>query len=270
MTDVRYAEFLAELENTRYPFTAAASLTNRKVILLEGTFLDAHIYAAAGGSRYYLAQIKVTATQIEFTVGNFTDKAVATGVIPLPVQQNSVRLVDTLGRPAGILVSEPARLASVIAWGTGTQIFELEQTEFCVSCQMPVAPIGVTGFQLPDGQILSGKVWLVGEEGVIIQKVDVLNRQGETVSLIQPSVVGDPLFRQRSCNDNGQYVPQIPVQSIVAVNENDEDYEYPLTPDTYGNISINMYDGYAEKAALRIRTSTAGVYFEVAGTPVTE
>jgi hypothetical protein len=96
----------------------------------------------------------------------------------------------------GVLVSEPPRLAAIISWGVGRHVFELEQTEFCLTCQLPVPDPGVTGFRLPDGSILTGKVWFVGEDGVVLQGTLPTPTAPATV---QVNVVGDPLYLQKLC-----------------------------------------------------------------------
>lgn len=262
MVEIRHPEFLSELENTKYPFSPKSSLTNGDVSLLEGTFLDAHVYPVVGGDRYYLSRVEVSNQSITLSIGNLTTRVVASGSIDLPITDNNVALYDEHGRPAGIIVSEPLRLSTLIAWGTGSHVFEPRHTEFAITCQMPVPNPGVTGFRLPDGSVLSGKVWFVGESGVVLQAVDILNQQGNTERVIQISVVGDPLFLQKLCDPESLFVPANPVRVLRIVNN---DYTFDSVPDDHGNFSISVNDSMAIDTALRVRTSTDGIVFEVEG-----
>jgi hypothetical protein len=266
VSDIRYPEFLASLENTRYPFIATASLSNGSVSFLEGTFLDAHLYAVGGGKRYYISKVVVESDQCTITIGDDQDVASLTGVVGIPVTTSAVRLTDIYGRPGGILVSEPDRLAVLSAWGVGTHTFERAQTEFCVTCQMPIPDPGVTGFRLENGDILSGRVWFVGDDGVILSTSVINDKNGNPFDRLRIDAVGDPLYLQRLCTSENLFVPVNPVRTIRVING---DYSFDCQPDEQGNFNIQMNDSLAADAALRIRTTPEGIVFEVEGsTPV--
>jgi len=263
MTGIRHPEFLNSLENTTYPFVANATLTNGTDSLLEGTILDAHLYATEGSGRYYLSLVEITSSSITLTIGDLSTTAVMSGTISLPVTDSVVRFFDLFGRPSGILISDPARLSLVASWGLGVHRFSKEDTEFCITCQVPVSDPGVTGLRLPDGEIITGKIWLLGEDGVVITTENITMPSGETVTAIKPNVVGDPLFLQRLCNPDELFTPISPVRIIRIVNGDDT---YDCLPDEQGNFNIQMNDNLAADAALRVRTTPEGVVVTVEGT----
>lgn len=262
MTGIRHPEFIDSLEDTKYPFIPTASLSNGADTFLEGTFLDAHLYAPAGADRYYLSKVSVTAASLTITIGDTTNPDRLTGVISLPITVDIVRLTDEFNRPGGLLVSEPARLSLLSAWGLGEHRFSRDQSEFCVTCQVPVSNPGVTGIRLESGEVLTGKIWIVGEDGVIASTENVTTSSGEVIEAVRFDVVGDPLFLQRLCNPEELFTPINPIRTIRVVND---EYTYDCTPDDQGNFNIQMNDSLAADAALRVRTSPEGIVITVEG-----
>ena len=261
-SDIRYPEFIKSLEQTKYPFIPTASLTNGTVFFLEGTFLDAHLYSVDSPGRYYISKVKVTSGSFTITLGDSATSDRLFGTVLLPVEDSYVSLKDAYGRSGGILVSEPARLSLFSGWGVGEYLFDQEQTEFCVTCQMPVPAAGITGFKLENGDVVSGRVWLVGDDGIIINTASSTDKNGNPITLLQLNVVGDPLFLQKLCNPANLFVPINPVRTIRVINNQTT---YDCTPDEYGNFNLQMNDATAGDAALRIRTTTEGILFEVEG-----
>jgi len=267
MSQIRYAEFLASLESTKYPFIPTASLSNGNVTFLEGTFLDAHIYAISGAGRYYLSQVVVTSTGFTIYVGDSNTAQLLSGTLTLPLTTDSVRLVDAYGRPGGILVSSAERLSLMAAWGLGTHTFERKHTEFCVTCVMPVPDAGVTGFRLPSGEIITGEIWFVGEDGIVLSVDNTIrDKENNPVPTIRVDVVGEPLFLQRLCGDTASFQAVNPVRNLRIVNGNTT---YTCLPDSQGNFSIQMNDALAPDAALRLRTTVHGLVFHVEGSTPT-
>lgn len=262
MTKIRHPEYRKELENTKYPFVPTASLSNGAVSFFEGTFLDAHIYAVTGTSGYYLSRVTITSAAIQLRIGDSVTAELLSGTITLPITDAVVRLVDNFGRSAGLLVSSTDRLAVLTTWGVGSYAFEPDQTAFCVTCCMPVPEIGVTAIQLENGDLLSGRVWLVGDDGVVLQAVQKTDKNGNEVDLLQINVVGDPLFLQKLCNPEDLFTPVNPIRTIRIVQG---DVSYECDADDFGNFNIQMNDSLAADAALRIRTTPEGIVFNVEG-----
>lgn len=262
MAGIRHPEFIKELENTNYPFVATATLSNGTDTFLEGTFLDAHLYAVSGTRRYYLSRVIVSSSELQIIIGDANNSARLTGTVSLPISSGTVKLVDEYERSGGVLVSEPARLSLLTAWGVGEHIFERDQTEFCITCQVPVPDAGLTGIRLENGELLSGKVWLVGEDGVVLRTENIADSQGNPVEVLRVDVVGDPLFLQRLCNQEELFTPVNPVR-VIRIKQGE--YTYDCLPDDQGNFNIQMNDSLAADAALRIRTTPEGIVITVEG-----
>jgi len=262
MVGIRHAEFIKELEGTNYPFIPTAKLSNGLVTLLEGTFLDAHLYSVVGTQRHYISKVIVTSSKLSIIIGDSNESVRLTGEIAMPIDTDIVRLVDSYGRSGGMLVSEPSRLSLLTAWGVGEHRFEQKQTEFCVTCQMPIPDPGVTAIRLADGELLSGKVWLVGDDGVVLRTELSMDTDGNVVERLRVDVVGDPQFLQRLCNPEELFTP---VNPIRAIRIKQGDYVYDCEPDEQGNFSIQMNDSLAADAALRIRTTPEGIVITVEG-----
>lgn len=267
MTSIRFPEFIRSLENTKYPFIPSASLTNGTVSLLEGTFLDAHIYAVSGTSSYYISSVTLSLAKCTITIGDEFIPHVLTGEIQVPFPANTevVRLTDVYGRSGGLLLSDSARLSLLLAWGTGTQKFERAQTEFCVTSQVPIPDPGITGFRLASGEIVSGHVWFFGDDGVVLDTEITTTSTGAELVVLRLNAVGDPLYLQRLCDsvsDASAFVPVNPIRTIHVVHPTGS---YDCQPDAQGNFNIQMNDSLVADPALRIRTTPEGIVLEVAG-----
>jgi hypothetical protein len=262
MVGIRHPEFLNELENTKYPFVPTAALSNGSDTFLEGTFLDAHLYTVTGTNRYYISNVNVASDRLTITIGDANESNRMTGEVAQPIIDGNVRLVDVYGRSGGILVSEPVRLSLLAAWGVGDHRFEQRQTEFCVTCQVPVPDPGLTAIRLETGEILSGKVWLVGEDGVVLRTELTTDKDGNTVEVLRVDVVGDPLYLQRLCTPEELFYPVNPIRTLRVKQG---EYIYDCVPDEQGNFTIQMNDSQVADAALRIRTTPEGIVVTVEG-----
>lgn len=262
MEAVRFPEFIASLENTKYPFVPTATLTNGDAGFVEGTFLDAHLYSSELRGRCYLSEVEVTSDRCILFFGDDVSTKRLQAELTIPITNDILQLVDEYGRPAGVIVSEISRLSLLPGWGVGTHRFERTQTEFCVTCQMPVPMTGVTGLRLESGEILTGRVWLVGEDGVILRSEIVPRRNGGESVQLRIDVVGNPLFLQQLCTSGDLFAPVNPIRVIRIVQGH---YSYDCEPDAQGNFNIQMNDALAADAALRIRTTEAGIVFSVEG-----
>lgn len=269
MPRVLYPEFRQQLETTKYPFSARASLHNNAgQSIVEGSFLDAHLYPIGGKARLYLSKVTVTTTTMTFILGDEATPELASGVVSLGNLENNVILADSYGRPAGILISERVRLASFQAWGIGTHEFNVDQTEFAATCCMPTPEVAVRGILLEDGSVLSGQIWIVGDDGVVIRHdyevVPVSCQQDmAAVDVIRVDIVGDPLFRRRLCTDASLFNTPHPIRKIRIVNG---DYVFESSPEM-GELTIQTNDGLTSDPVLRIHPTEDGLVFETIGSP---
>ena len=271
MTAIRNPEFRDELEPTRYPFGENATLRNSEGrFFLEGTFLGAAIYPVGGADRFYISQVTITHVEVTITIGDSAVDSLCSGTFDLVDLPSLVRLTDAFGRTAGVLVSEPDRLAVFQTWGVGEHNFTVEQTELVAECCYPVPGVGLRGILLDDGSVLYGDVWLVGDDGVVLRQetITVPGPCGEdpvTQTLIRVDVVGDPLFRRRLCDPDDLFeTPQF-VRKLTFVQD---DYSFEAYPDEAGNIQILVGDSLSDSTVLRLRNTQQGLVFEVAGAEI--
>lgn len=254
---IHYQEFELELAGTSYPFTPTATLTNGTDTVPSNLFVDCVFYLARSDGRLYLSSVDVSSSKIRLTIGIPGDSAAGVAEINVPVTASRVTIFDRQGRAAGLLVSSPDRLGVLSSWGVGAHLFTPEQTEFCLSCYHPSPPSEVTGIRLPDGSTVSGEVWLVGADGIIL--TTFTDSSGNN---IQFNAVGDPLFTQKECTGTGLFAPIQPVRQITVVSSNGT---FTCTPSNHGNFSLQMNNALNANTALRLHTTDLGIVVEVAG-----
>ena len=269
-SQVRHPEWRSSLEDTKYPFEPSATLVNSSgTAVLPDSFLDAHFYPIGAKDRLYLSAVVVTTDLVTFRIGDSVSTNVASGSVTITGTSDTVRLLDSYGRPAGIIVSEANRLGIFRAFGIGEHVFTREQTAFVATVCMPTPQIGVRGIVIPDGTLFTGPVWFVGEDGVIVSKEAVLapatcDTEVQTHDVIRVDVVGDPLFRRRLCVPTDLFTTPNFVKKIRIVSGSEE---WVCTPDEHGYFYVQGNDSLAGDPALRVRTTTRGeLKFEVVGT----
>jgi len=196
-------------------------------------------------------------------IGNEDETDLITGTVALPVTDYNIKLVDANNISAGVLVTEPSRVNLISGWGLGSYEFSVEDTEFCVTCCMPVPRPGVTAFRLENGDILSGKVWLLGGDGVVINAEEKLKKDGTVEPVIKINVVGDPLYLQKLCDPENLFNPVNAIREIKVTQDSEE--LHSCGPDDFGNFNIQMNDALTADPALRIRTTPDGILFNVEG-----
>jgi hypothetical protein len=202
--DIRHPGWRDELEDTNYPFMDEATLDNGQgAIILRQTFIDAALYPVGAEAPLYLSSVKVTPYQVTLIIGDKTRPVVASGSFDPRNPPSVIDLYDTKGRPAGTFISSPTRLAVFSSWGVGEHHFTPEQTMFVAAVSFPSPEIGVRGIELPDGQVVTGDVWLVGDNGIVLECYEQHRQLPDGSILSQPTVrihaVGDPLFRRKLC-----------------------------------------------------------------------
>lgn len=264
---IRHPEFRAEFAPTNYPFSDGALLTNRSGDVIDpASFLDASLYPIGGGPRLRLANVNVTADTVTLTVGDEANAARASGSFSVVDPPAAVPLRDALGRPAGLLVSEPSRLAAFGAWALGDHAFTADQAEFVAACCIPTPEPGVRGVLLDDGTLLTGEVWVVGGAGVVLRTGSAAEVSGPgvttTTTQIRIDVVGDPLYRRQLCLPDGLFTTPRVIKTVRVVSGPEQ---FDLTPDEYGNINISVHNAEAGDTVLRVRTTPGGIVFEAVG-----
>lgn len=262
MNQVRFPEFRAELGPTGYPFSPLATLTNAAGdVIPDGVFLDASLYPVGGREGSYLSAVVVAADEVTLVFGDAGTSARASGKFSRTDPPPEVALYDTAGRPAGVLVSEPARLAAFRGWAEGAHKFDARSAPLVASVCRPVPDSGVTGFSA-GGVAVSGEVWLVGEDGVVLSTSPADDPVSGPVTAVRVDVAGDPLYRRRLCDAGDVFAAPRFVTSIRVVSGPQVFY---LRPDEFGDVKLTSHGGAASDTVLRVRTTQAGLVFEAAG-----
>jgi hypothetical protein len=199
------------------------------------------------------------------------------------VGDTQISLYDSLGRPSGVIVGNIDAIRSVLAPPSVVE-FSPDATTFVAGSIVPQPTIGVEGISLDDDSVLSGDIWLVGEDGVVLKHNN---------NDVRVHVVGDRLFARRSCEEEeGAYRVPRPLRRIViriaglglAISsltdeqiaeltleelellllEGDEySLEIELTPDQYGNIDIVPDDIQGPGSIIRIVRLESGLRISI-------
>jgi len=235
-------------ERVNYPFADYATLVNSSGAAVDqDLFDDARIYPIGGTGGLYLGKISVEGTELTFHIYDPSLGEVATGAFDFGSPPSEVALYDAYSRPAGILVSDANRLGALNGiYGEGSVEFEQEQTEFVASVAIPLPDPGVRGLLLDDGNIVSGDIWLVGEDGVVLRMED---------GAIRMDVIGDPYVQEKDCEEEGSPLPQF--CGLKSINQ--------ITPNDIGDFTLRTGGNLAEDPVVRVVPITNGVRVEMVG-----
>jgi hypothetical protein len=202
-------DYRDENRDSRYPFADDATLVTSSGLALDpATFLDASVYPIGGSARAALTAIEVSNRLIRFWVGDGDNPRRASGEFDPLRPPETIHLMDPFGRPAGLLLANPILLAASQVWSIGTHAFPAGTAEFVASCVIPTPEIGVRGFLTADGDLLTGDVWWVGENGVVVR---------DDEGVVRIDVVGDPLFARRLCYPLGLFATPRFVRTINGI-----------------------------------------------------
>lgn len=264
--EVRGMEWREYHDSTNYPFSDRATLTNGDDFIGEGVFLDAVFYPVGVTERLFLSQVSVRDELITLYIGDQNRSVIASASFSDIDPPDSLQFVDSYNRPAGLIVSDADRLATFQSWILGDHNFTADQTEFSARVCFPTPEIGVRGFLLDDGSVVSDDAWIIGEEGVVVREetseVDAPGFTGETISqrVIRVDIVGDPLFRRQLCSDiftTPRFLEQVTFKHGCR--------KVVCGPDEFGDLKVSVSKIDREDTILRIRATPGGLVFEAIG-----
>ncbi len=246
MPEYRFQEFYDEYAGSRYPFLDTCPMVADTLQMLDADlFLDASLYPVGNVGPLHISAVTVQSRLVVLQISNRSRTVVASTAFD-PFEVGDVLAVtDTLGRPAGVLVSDATRLARFSSWVEGEHNFSQTSAVFVPSCVIPSPATGVRGVRTQQGDTLTDTVLLVGGAGVILRYVD---------DTIRIDVVGDPLHRRRLCEQAGVFRTPTFVQTING-----------CPPDQYGNIMITVGDHLVDKGVLRLSQYSDGLVIEANG-----
>ncbi len=265
-----FPEWRQQHDATDYPFAASATLTNDDgIILLPGTWIDAALYPIGGTAGMYFASADVGHETVTVTIGDRRSRDIASGTFRLVDPPDTVALTDAHGRPAGILVSESARLGIFQSWGVGLHEFRQEQTEFAATVCFATPEPGVRGFLLDDGTLITGDVWLVAGDGVAfsVSQEAITDTQGNTrdTEIIRVDIVGDPLFRRRLCFPEDLFSTPRFLKKLRVISGT---RTFEVAPDTTGAIRVGLNNALATSTVLRLVNTDDGLKLSAVGSTI--
>jgi hypothetical protein len=242
MNDVIHAEWRNNNQRTKYPFADSATLVNDNGVSIDrDLFDDARIYPIGGGAGLYLGQIRSADAKITFAIFDPVEGELAAGVLDVEDIGDDIPIFDSLGRPAGLLVSSASRLSSLFSlYGTGVFDFEPDETEFAASVAIPMPQVGVRGLLLDDGSFVAGDVYLVGTDGVVLSM---------DAGAIRVDIIGDPYALIKACIEEGFPVPAF--CGLRTINL--------IPPDDNGDFKLTIGGNVAADTILRVEQAEPGV-----------
>lgn len=251
-----FPEFRDEQSDSLYPFADGVTLrANTGLTIPRDSFLDAYIYAINATERAYISSIFVDLTEVKIAIGANNSANVCTGVYSPtnPPTNGTIDLVDGYGRPAGIIVATKETLSLFGGWAVGLHEFTAAATEFVSSVVCPAKEPGVRGL-LVNGELLTGDVWLIGDQGVVLRQI--------RPNVIRVDIVGDPLFKRSLClNEVGVPVSAfVPKPFLRTINN--------CGPDEYGNFNLTIASPNTPDSILRIYPDNGVLKIESVGSKV--
>lgn len=208
-----------------------------------------------------MAEVEVEFSRVFMRLAAPGQAIIATGEFSLIDPPETITFFDKYGRPAGILVSESQRLGVFQSWGIGTHEFLPEESEFAATCVFPTPEVGIRGIRLETGEVFVGDVWLVGDDGVVLQVEEYSlpvpgTCETREVRAIRVDVVGDPLFRRRLCENSNLFTTPRFVRKLAIVSDN---MVFDAVPDENGNLRITSTSDLGAHTVLRIKTTPDGI-----------
>jgi hypothetical protein len=249
---ILYPEFRDEQSDSRYPFADSATLvstTNATAVIATDTFIDAAFFPIGGARLLYISSITVATQKITITVGDSgASQRIYTEYDPLgPPDNGLLTFSDTYGRPAGTLLSSPLNLARFAVWPLGTYDFTAAATSFVASVVIPANEPGVRAVQTETGEFMTGDIWLVGDQGVVLRC--------ENINTIRIDIIGVPLFKRFLCEPQASNFPA--KRYLKTING--------CGPDEFGNFTFTAANELVPDAVLRIYPDNGTIVIDTVG-----
>lgn len=249
-TEIIFPEWRNQSENTNYPFSDDASMTSDSGVRLpKALFDDARFYPIGAIAGVYLKSVDIQGNIVVITIAD-PEKTLAIGMFDYTNPLNDVPFYDSLGRPAGVLVSTKEKLKLLPAALPAAVTFTQKQTEIAPSCVVPLPQVGVRGFLLDDGSYFTGDLYLVGVDGIVLSVPQT--------NVIRVDVLGDPYAKLEDCEEEG--IPVEPLCGLKTINGIAPD---PVTGDF--KVSPGANPPYAFDNVIRVSQDNGELVIETVG-----
>lgn len=194
--------------DTLYPFADNAVLTgSRGYGFTNLTFIDAVLHPPGRTLPQRLTSVVVASLQATLVIGDDSGDSCSC-IVDLTNPSGVLPLKDAVGRPAGLLLADVDQLTLLQNWELGTHTFA--SAGFVASATIPDPQIYAKG--VTDGATtVTGDVWLVGEDGVLLTEED---------GTIRIDIVGDPLFRRAQCGETASFTAPNYLKTINGIAPN--------------------------------------------------
>lgn len=242
MARVTFNDWRENNKRRKYPFSDGVPASNNNTVIPDNLFFDGRLYPIGGNQDMYLNRITKTSSDITFAIRATGTDELATATVGLSdiPENGEVAFFDSNGRAAGLLMSDPDVLQAFSGIDVGSYSFFLSQTQFAAAVVVAQPETCVRGIVLESGEVMSGEVWLVGEDGIVLRNED---------GAIRVDIIGDPFASRKLCEDSiltdddeiSVLVPYCPIKTINGIE-----------PDEKGNFELLVGDSGSLTSILRI------------------
>lgn len=150
----------------KYPFADDATLLDADGQELPVDFiLDLMLYPLDITGPIYLSSIELVPYKLYFTDAS-TGVTCGVATVSPGEKQATVYTADGTNIEIGTIILGDG--ADSVLSGNATRLYDLTATELCPSAYVPMNQVGVRGFILPDGTVITGAVKFRGQRGVVV------------------------------------------------------------------------------------------------------
>lgn len=240
----------------RYPFSDHAPMLNSiGDVIPDNIFIDAIFHPIGGDGTLFLSSVVVDASTIRLNFSDQTTTNLCYGSYAKATAPTEIQIYDLYDRVAGRIVVNPDAIGSLTAWGLGTHIFAENVAPISPNAQMPMPEVGLRGIVMSDGEIFSGPVTLVGEDGVYFRTRTDLATGYDIISV---DILGDPLFLRKGCDEEEAELNDGPF--LETINGRG--------PDDAGNFTLFPGDDLVYDSVVRIIPIANGLRIKLVGSKV--
>lgn len=200
MQTVLLGEYRNQNSQRRYPFSDEATMVDANGNSIPTDFLiDAFLYCIDLQGSIYMSSVDLSSGKIYFT-DTGTNKVC--GYADFSPGDSQAYVYDSVQRQVGTLVFGDG--LSQLFLGSQLRTFASDATMLCPTAFIAMNQTGVRALKLPDGTIMTGTIFIEGQNGVI---VTTYTDNGQ--SILKLDIVGAPLPTEQDCGDTCPNITEI-------------------------------------------------------------